>query len=437
MALSQEVMLRDKALDMLIQNDMKFQNFPWINFENAIKLAVSRHIVYNLATCRRYIHRLETFFYLSLSVTDARLLRRIKDHYKRFFGIFYKNYLFGYDYKRYGFEYDDGLKVESIWKVLETYSQLYFVYVMSSSLIISNYSIRTDNVMTEVGNFPLWDTDFFHRDSKTIDDVSRHSHILDFDTLRLGLKVVEDNVNADNFEFGIINITEIGKERGNVLELADKIKKAETANQKNDLFNSWLKMVRHSATIDNFPFVRVITDEQRPESWGLDARALCEIVSIKNAGEFKLAMPFFTFGELLYDFIFGKFVNAYLKYRYNRGDNILMMYLLKNFTAVVTHYYTRIYNQFGYCPLDIQVESGTQDGAIIEKKYYLSSKKIYSKRFSTDCFSDFFAEKALRSRVGLDDLREYATEKADMDELSEQNSYFVRDLVKTFKNNKK
>lgn len=437
MALSQEVMLRDKALDMLIQNDMKFQNFPWINFENAIKLAVSRHIVYNLATCRRYIHRLETFFYLSLSVTDVRLLRRIKEHYKRFFGIFYENYLFDYDYKRYGFEYDDGLKVESIWKVLETYSQLYFVYVMQSSLIISNYSIRTDNVMTEVGNFPLWDTDFFHRDSKTIDDVSRHSHILDFDTLRLGLKVVEDNVNADNFEFGIINITEIGKERGNVLELADKIKKAETANQKNDLFNSWLKMVRHSATIDNFPFVRVITDEQRPESWGLDARALCEIVSIKNAGEFKLAMPFFTFGELLYDFIFGKFVNAYLKYRYNRGDNILMMYLLKNFTAVVTHYYTRIYNQFGYCPLDIQVESGTQDGAIIEKKYYLSSKKIYSKRFSTDCFSDFFAEKALRSRVGLDDLREYATEKADMDELSEQNSYFVRDLVKTFKNNKK
>ena len=87
--------------------------------------------------------------------------------------------------------------------------------------------------------------------------------------------------------------------------------------------------------------------------------------------------------------------------------------------------------------MDIQVESGTQDGAIIEKKYYLSSKKIYSKRFSTDCFSDFFAEKALRSRVGLDDLREYATEKADMDELSEQNSYFVRDLVKTFKNNKK
>lgn len=51
-------------------------------------------------------------------------------------------------------------------------------------------------------------------------------------------------------------------------------------------------MVRHSATVDNFPFVRVITDEQRPESWGADARDLCEIVHIRESGETRLAMPF-------------------------------------------------------------------------------------------------------------------------------------------------
>ena len=433
MALSQEVMFRDKALDMLIENDLKFPDFPWINIENCLKKAIDRHEVYNLATCRKFVRRLIAFYELSQTVSDEKIRRKINKHYLKFFGVFYDNYLFDYDYLRFGLFYDDKLKIENIWTVIETYCQLYFVYVMQSSLILSNYSIRTDNVFSDVGNFPLWNTDFFKRDSRVVDEVSRHSHILDFDTLRLGLRVVEDNVNADNFEFGIINITEIGKERGNVIELADKIKKAETANQKNDLFNSWLKMVRHSATINNYPFVRVITDEQRPESWGLDARALCEIVSIKQADEIKLAMPFFTFGSMFYDFIFSKFLNLYLQYRYNRGDNTLIMYLLKNFTAFVVRRYSRIYNLFGYCPMDIQIESGTQDGVVVDKNYYLSSKKIYSKRFSTDCFSDFFSEKALRSSVGLDDIAEYATEKASLPELELQNSYFVRDLVRTFK----
>ena len=58
------------------------------------------------------------------------------------------------------------------------------------------------------------------------------------------------------------------------------------------------------------------------------------------------------------------------------------------------------------------------------------SKKIYSKRFSTDCFSDFFENKAIRSNYGIDDLREYATEKATLDELKAQNSYFIEDLVR-------
>ena len=48
--------------------------------------------------------------------------------------------------------------------------------------------------------------------------------------------------------------------------------------------------------------------------------------------------------------------------------------------------------------------------------------------FSTDCHAGFFYKKALRSPVGLDDLPEYATERATMEELERQNSYFVNDL---------
>lgn len=60
------------------------------------------------------------------------------------------------------------------------------------------------------------------------------------------------------------------------------------------------------------------------------------------------------------------------------------------------------------------------------------NKKIYSRRFSTDCFSDFFTEKASRSTVGINDLPEFATEKAAIGELRKENSYFIIELVKGF-----
>lgn len=411
MALSMEVMLKDKAFEKLLEEDLKFPYFPWINLENALRTVMEYHHVYNLATVKAYIHKKHARF------VKTPCLEKI----------------FGYDYERYGTSYDDKQKITDIWEVLETYAKLYFIYVIQSSLIISNYSVRTDTLINDIGNFPLWNTDFFERDSRLIDSFSRHSHIIDFDALRLGKKVIENNPLADSFEFGVILITEVGKERKNALELKEIKASVKESNQKNDGFNDWLKMIRHSATVANYPFVKVITDEQRPESWGADARDLCEIVHIKESGEPRLAMPFFFIAELLYSFILGRFVNAYYKYRYMRGDNTLSMLILKTFAAKIQHYYTGVYNTFGYCTLTVQVESGTQDGELTVHKYYLANKKIYAKRFSTDCFSDFFTEKALHSPVGIDDLREYVTEKATVGELQRQNSYFVRDMVRDFK----
>ena len=407
MALSQEVLFRDKAFEKILENDLKFPFFPWINLENEVKRAMEYHEVYNLATIRKFIQK------------KAKRWERRPCREK----------IFNYDYERYGLTYNDQLKTVDVWEVIETYAQLYFIYIVESSLIISNYSIRTDMVLSDLGNFPLWNGEFFQKDSRLIGSYSRHSHILDFDSLRLGRKVIEENPNADGFEFGIVVITEVGKERGNMLELNEKKKKDENTNQKNDLFNAWLKMVRHSATVDNFPFVKVITDEQRPESWGADARDLCEIVHIQDSGNTNLAMPFFSLAELLYGWLFSKFADLYYRYRYVRSDNTLPMYALKALTAKIQHYYTGIYNRFGYCTLRVTVENGTQKGKAKKNKYYLMSKKIYSKRFSTDCFSDFFTEKALRSKVGIEDLKEYKTEKATFEELQLQHSYFIDELL--------
>ncbi len=415
MALSQEIMFRDKAFEKILECDLKFPFFPWINLENDIKSAMKNHSLYNLATCRRFVASKRHKFFLHPKPQN----------------------LWGYNFDRYGTEYDDNLTVTDLWKVIEDYTQLYFIYIIESSLMISNYSIRTDAVLTSLGNFPLWNADLFKRDSRMQEAYSRYAHILDFDALRLGRHIVENNKNANVFEFGVINITEIGKERGNNLELQEKKKQADETNQKNDLFNSWLKMVRHSATVDNFPFVRVIVDEQRPESWGADARDLCEIVHTNDCSEMRLAMPFFALGDLLIGWFLGRFERKYYDYRYNRGDNTLFMYLYHGLAAKLNKYRTGIYNTFGFMKMDVLIESGTQDGDKKGKNYYLMSKKIYSRRFSTDAFSDYFNQKALDSPIGINDIAEFKTEKATFAEMLSENSYFFNDLDRIRNRNSK
>ena len=159
----------------------------------------------------------------------------------------------------------------------------------------------------------------------------------------------------------------------------------------------------------------------------------CEIVNIDESTEVKLTMPWFFMEELLYDFMFNRFKNLYYKYRLNRSDNTLFMHLVKKLCSNYYKYYNRIYNTFGYFTLKTIIEKGTQDGEQKIKPYYLSKKKIYSKVFSTDCFNGFFTEKALRSKVGFDDLPNYAGVKATLDELLQQNSYFIYEMIEKFR----
>ena len=394
MALSQEVMFRQKALEILQSADMKFPHFPWIAFEDELQVCMDYGTVYNLATVKKHRN------------PDLQL--------------------YGYNVSRYGYTHNDGLKISMLFDVLETYAQAYFIYVIRCSLIVANYSVREDNELVSDGNFPMWVTDFFPEGITE----GRHAHILDFDALRLGRKVLENNHNAGSFEFGVVAITEIGKERGNNLELKEVKKGTIDANQKNDLFNSWLKMCRHSATVDNYPFIKVFTDEQRPESWGADARDLCDIIYIAQSEKQRLALPFYTLEETVSEWAFNKFIGLYYDFRYRRGDNTLLVHLLKSVTAWIWKRNLRIFNRYGYSVLRIEKQRGTMDGITEKRKYYLMNRKIYSRRFSTDCFSDYFNDMASRTNVGLADYTEYLTEKASVEELKLQNSYFINALYK-------
>lgn len=405
MTLSQEVMFRQKALEILQRADMKFPFFPWICFENEMRSCFEYGTIYNLATVKEWVKKKR---------------KRFEKHRNA------DLQLYGYDYVRYGEEFNDDLRLSNLFDVLETYALAYFIYIIESSLIVANFSVRTDNFVISEGNFPLWVMDFFPEGITE----GRHAHILDFDVLRLGKKVIENNPNTGSFEFGVVTISEVGKERGNNLELKEVKKGTEETNQKNDLFNAWLKMCRHSATVDNFPFIKVFADEQRPESWGADARDLCDIINIASSGEQKITLPFYTIEEMLTEWAFNKFIGLYTDFRFKRGDNTLLIYVLKGITAALWRRNIRFYNRYGYSILRLEKERGTMDGKVENKRYYLMNKKIYARRFSTDCFSDYFNEMAKNTKVGLNDYVEYVSEKATVDELKMQNSYFINALYK-------
>lgn len=418
-ALSKEAFFRFKALELLMKNDMKFPFFPWINLENSLKQAIKNHSVYNLATVKRFIYSKK----------------------KKFLKHQTKINIFEYEYEKYGYYYDDGLDTVDVWKVLESYSQLYFIYVIESSLIMSNYSIRSDNDLTTLGNFPMWNCDFFKKHPFYEDRLNHYSHIIDFDMLRLGKKLIAENKKSNIFEFGIICVTEIGKERGNTVELSEVKKNVSETNQKNDLFNDWLKMVRHGSTIDGFCFCLFITDDQRPTSWGADARDLCQIIKVNKCSEIKLAMPFFELEYMIIDFLFEKFKNKYLSHRYERGDNTLFIYLLKKIINPLYQYKEKITNTFGFFDMKLNVEEGNlEDNHPLECRYFLMKKKIYAKRFATDAFNEFFIKKALTSDIGFDELESFTTVKANFEEMLKENSYFfnrIIELQNTFENKEK
>lgn len=305
---------------------------------------------------------------------------------------------------------------------------------LSTSLILANYSVRTDGHLMSEGDFPIWNTELFQ--IRPGARSSRYSHIIDFDLFRLGNTIMKNAQKSGALEFGVIGITEIGKERQNSLELKEVKKSEDTANQKNDLFNSWLKMARHPGVVDNYTFVKVFTDEQRPESWGADARDLCTVIDISECSDIFLAMPGFLFGDLFYDLFYGKIKNLYYTIRFNRGDHTLFLYLIKNLFEIFLRHYVRIYNRFGVMKMKLGTRAGTMDAEAVYHDYYLAVKKIYSDRFSTDCYSEYFRSRALASKFSLITAKEYEGVRATLDELNEQNSYFIRDLNKTFKKEK-
>ena len=420
MALSQDVIFRDKALDIMFSCDLKFPNFEWKRIERMIDYCLHKKILYNLASIDAVMNEITYIFEKSrlTHIYDSIFHRRLKRRYK----INTVNFLFDYDYSTYSLYYFNGLYDEYIWDVIKTYAKSYYIYSMSSALLTANYSIRTSNELKKNGKFPLWIDGLFEKYTKKN---SMFAHIMDFDSFRLGKKMKKNNNNLA--EFGVYAFTEIGKERGNKNELTNVKKGDDEVNQKNDLFNSYIKMIRHLCTIDFYPFAKVFLDEQRNQSLGADARELGDIIRIENKTNKSVLKPNFI-NKYNYVKNIEKIKDYYYDNKHGTDCKSLFMYFVKKISTLLYVYIKRNDLQWSYKVYNISTRAGTLDSEKVSFKYYMINRKILNNRYSTDCHSSFFYDRNLRFRKGLNDLPTYKNVTASVEELKSQNSYFIQDL---------
>lgn len=430
MALSAEVELRDRAFRILLECDLKYPCFPWANFRTELKKAIEDRRIIDVRSAERWVACIKRdYTALQISKTDKAMSKAWRRHVEKN-PPKYLNLLFDYE-EDFGMTYNDKLKVSSIFETLSEYAAAYFVYTVQSSLIISNYSIRVDSLMIDMGNMPIWDADFFKRDARLLDSYSRHSKILDFDMLRLGTRMLADNPNRNAFGFGVYVISEIDKERKNGMDIAAMKIKTEECNQRNDLFNACLKMSRHACVIANKVFVKILCDLQRPEDWGAGGREVGEIIFIEKEGDLVPTLPVFSVFWLLeriYVRLKEKFDSFYTNFIVQRSDNTLSVFLLKWIFSKLEQYFDGVDNTFGAQTLHLDVESGRMDGKVKKAKYYRMPKKIYSRRYKTNCLSAIF-QNAEVNTVSIEDFIEYADDMATPAELRLQNSHFYKERV--------
>ena len=137
---------------------------------------------------------------------------------------------------------------------------------------------------------------------------------------------------------------------------------------------------------DNFPFIKVFTDEQRPESWGSDARDLCDIIHIRDCSEQYISLSFYALEEMFIEWVYMRFVDLYGDFRFKRGDNTLLIYVLKKIAAWLYKYNAVNYNLYGYSVLKIEKERGTQDGKKKKKSIIYVTERFITEGFRQTVF---------------------------------------------------
>lgn len=398
---------RRRQLDTMMKIEGEFPWFNWNAYGRDVKEEFHAGKIRSLASAKQYASDRICKYLDSLDPAD----------------------MYEYDFVKFGREYDDGIVTVSLFDRLIDYARLFYMYNVTC-VISGNYSIRVEDKMSDSGNLPLWQNDYFDCPSVEYNRISRHCHVVDFDTLRLGKTVDPKSKVAGAFEFGVVAHTEMGKDYGNSLTNVEFKRSDPTANPKNDMMTARQKLSRHPATVCYYPYYRYIGDDQRPESVGADGRDVMYVLHALSASEDKSVVHIFLFESFLNDWLQNLWHGWFVRYRHNRRDETVPSWLLKCGMKYVCAYFARKFERYVYNVVDLNVEQGTLNGQMTAAQYFLSHKKIHARRYATDCFVDVFEERAQKSDWSLEDSATFGGDVATLDEVVRTNSYFGAELMK-------
>ena len=264
-----------------------------------------------------------------------------------------------------------------------------------------------------------------------IDSFSRHSHILDYDMVRIGKQMLKDNPNRYAFGWGVWVFTELDKEAKNTLDQQEMKVNDEECNQKNDLMHVLFKMSRHACMVRHRNFVRILADMQRVENITANLRQIGQVALISGKDEVGVVLPWFSAFKLFSPALLSiksSLDNLQVNERYLRSDKRLITSALEKLRSKIGNWETRTVNTFGAQAMHIELQTGRMDGKVQEFEYIIQFKKDHAKRNGSDCMAGLFGSRGELNTIGLDDMRTYADYIATQDELLLQNSHWQKEI---------
>lgn len=402
---------KDENLKSMFKFEMYFPRFPWARFREDLTAKRGTELKC-LPDIEDYVDKLEALYN---STSDP-------------------GFLYDYDPKIFNLSANLGSRDVSLFDVLKEYGKSFILY-SNENLGISNFSIRMDGKFDDSKYFKKWNGNFFERKK-----VSRFSHILNQDMLRHGVKMDPTSKEIGAFGPSVIAWAEISKDLGNQNTNAHLKADALTCNAKNEKSIHSMMFARHAKTlVDNFPFIRMITDDQRVANVAAAAVGLMCTVNILGKSDTMIALPGFGIYLELEGWLSGYFKKANINRENVRGDVTLSWLLITQLFSAVKMPAERIRNEFGYEELTLLRQAGNAfsendgaqnaAGAPTEHVYYKMYWKVYNDRFISDSHSSAYAEAQKRSGISIDDIPTYKGLRMTPEEIRYQRSRLGTELL--------
>jgi hypothetical protein len=311
--------------------------------------------------------------------------------------------------------------------LIENYGCTYFLYddvLIKGNLAISmSFKIENEDYKRTI-NY-----DIFENEKNLVEFKKNRTmcSILDFDTTRLGKRFDKYSALSDA---GIFYMTEADKEEGNQKTNAGKKRDSFEVNQNNQDFNHFLKLCGHLYTIDNYPFVKFLSNTQRFDSINLDFTQICQ-TKIALETDKKVKFTIFGYGSFLKPILdillisVNKRIDLYEQTRNYRSLYYEILISLANKLQFAEEY---LEGNYGYYVPKFQMTNGNTEEKK-NKKFYICFKEVYSKAYSTDCDFGLFAPLIVKRNGREFSSIKYNSIYVQKSEFEKQHSLLYKDLM--------